>query len=55
MDKGKKKLLFLNGKVFVEDSEKNLIRFCSLHFQGSAKNYLVDNFYMFKKLLLINN
>jgi hypothetical protein len=52
MNNGKKNLVFSNGKVFVEDSKKNLIRFYSLHFQGPAKNYLIDKFDDFKQLLL---
>ena len=52
MNNGKKNLVFSNGKVFVEDSKKNLIRFYSLHFQGPAKNYLIDKFELFKKVIL---
>jgi len=43
----RKGLIFRDNKIYVEDSKKNIVRFCSLHFQGSAKNELVNMFDFF--------
>lgn len=50
MENGKKKLIYKNNKLYIEDSNKNLIRLLSIHFQGPAKGDLIN---MYNNILSI--
>jgi hypothetical protein len=42
MENGKKKIIHKNNKLYIQDSNNNLIRLLSIHFQGPAKNDLIN-------------
>jgi len=50
MENGKKKFIYKNNKLYIEDSNNNLIRLLSIHFQGPAKNDLTN---MYNNILSI--
>ena len=44
-------MVIKNNKIYISDTNNNLIRLFSFHFQGSAKNELINMYDIIKNIL----